>query len=234
MQHTARDEAWAGDRVGLFCDGLLDHLDGYNASRHLLGQKPLFFKLQQVLKVHNPELEARFARGLDRLKSLTPKRTARDLRELPAFAGTDKANIGDICDKGLLRLGHPLNPNIPTDRGWFGVGTDGIYVSAHPGTVLFRSLSPLNHLLPRLCRKIFKSHEAARRRARVQHCDVPNSSWTLQAHQAEDGGVARSTVSGLRQPRQQLLPRVVLVQRRPVPPSLHSHHQGGGRTVHGQ
>jgi hypothetical protein len=37
--------------------------------------------------------------------------------------------IKKICDKGLLRIGHPLNPAV--DEGFFGIPTMGVYLSRY-------------------------------------------------------------------------------------------------------
>jgi hypothetical protein len=39
--------------------------------------------------------------------------------------------IKKICDKGLLRVGHPLNPSKAVDEGFFGMPQHGVYVSQY-------------------------------------------------------------------------------------------------------
>lgn len=41
------------------------------------------------------------------------------------------SQIKKICDKGLLRVGHPLNPSKAVDEGWFGMPQHGVYVSRY-------------------------------------------------------------------------------------------------------
>lgn len=39
--------------------------------------------------------------------------------------------IKKICDKGLLRVGHSLNPSKAVDEGFFGMPQHGVYVSRY-------------------------------------------------------------------------------------------------------
>ncbi len=41
------------------------------------------------------------------------------------------SQIKKICDKGLLRVGHPLNPSMAIDEGFFGMPQHGVYVSRY-------------------------------------------------------------------------------------------------------
>ena len=45
------------------------------------------------------------------------------------FHGCPLSSLKPICDKGLLRVGHPLNPSPQTDSGWFGDNKKGVCVS---------------------------------------------------------------------------------------------------------
>jgi hypothetical protein len=53
--------------------------------------------------------------------------------------------IKKICDKGLLRVGHPLNPSKAVDEGFFGIPTHGIYVSRY-ADYIFKYSSQLEAL----------------------------------------------------------------------------------------
>ncbi len=42
-----------------------------------------------------------------------------------------RCQIKKICDKGLLRVGHPLNSSEAVDEGFFGMPQHGVYVSQY-------------------------------------------------------------------------------------------------------
>ena len=44
--------------------------------------------------------------------------------------------IASICQRGLLKVGHPDNPSNPTDEGWFGDCRQGVYVGQKADYVL--------------------------------------------------------------------------------------------------
>lgn len=89
--------------------------------REKRGLEPLTFIVSAMQKVSNQVLEARFERCRQRLcAAKDPSRSAAELREKIGFHGTRAPNIKKICDKGLLRVGHPLNPSTAVDDGYFG------------------------------------------------------------------------------------------------------------------
>jgi hypothetical protein len=96
------------------------------------GKKPLIFLTDKVFKVTNSVLEQWFAMRHQWLReNLARNDTADELEPVWAFHGTRPDVIPLICQNGLLRVGHPLNPSRSTDEGWFGDPHFGIYVSKY-------------------------------------------------------------------------------------------------------
>eukprot|EP00727_Mastigamoeba_balamuthi_P010396 m51a1_g598 hypothetical protein (783) ;mRNA; r:64378-70336 len=56
-------------------------------------------------------------------------RADEELEDRVAFHGTRPENVESMCNKGLLRVGHPLNPSHSTDPGFFGDPRHGVYAS---------------------------------------------------------------------------------------------------------
>jgi hypothetical protein len=117
-----------------------------------------FEQCKQRFKAAGKSGERRvLARPMTRL--IPPARAGADLRHRVAFHGTRMPNVSrgnrsidpcpascpsvdhyklccasqikKICDKGLLRVGHPLNPSKAVDEGFFGMPQHGIYVSRY-------------------------------------------------------------------------------------------------------
>lgn len=106
-------------------------IDCYVGDRIKAGRKPIAFKLVSVEKVVNPILEARFDHCLQRLKA--QGRSIADTTVRWGFHGSPSVVVRNICNKGLLRVGHSsgLNPSKAVDSGFFGMPQHGIYVSCH-------------------------------------------------------------------------------------------------------
>ena len=85
----------------------------------------------ELQAVHNPTLESRFNQFCKALSLVfEPLGWSRsDVFPRMVFHGCPYSSLKSICDKGLLRAGHPLNPTRSTDSGWFGNNKKGIYVS---------------------------------------------------------------------------------------------------------
>jgi len=105
-----------------FRAGLNGRIDDYVRLRIEQKKKPINFRLLAVSQVSNPVLEAQFQRHKTQLS---------DKREETGFHGTAGSNIMSICNNGLLRVGHPLNPSRRVDEGFFGMPEHGIYLSRH-------------------------------------------------------------------------------------------------------
>eukprot|EP00727_Mastigamoeba_balamuthi_P007653 m51a1_g3508 hypothetical protein (775) ;mRNA; r:866061-869024 len=104
------------------------HHEDYNEKRIRRGLKPLIFVVTSCWKVHNPTLEQWFE-GRMKFMRETLKRDPGEMRVRVAFHGTMRRNIDAICQNGLLRVGHPLNPSTSTDPGYFGDPHHGVYGS---------------------------------------------------------------------------------------------------------
>eukprot|EP00727_Mastigamoeba_balamuthi_P000035 m51a1_g10028 hypothetical protein (1013) ;mRNA; r:106735-110223 len=104
------------------------HHEDYTASRIRQNMAPLIFVVTAAWEVRNPVLEAWYE-ARRRYMEDTLRRTGEELEERVAFHGTMERNVGPICDLGLLRVGHPLNPSHSTDTGFFGDPHRGVYAS---------------------------------------------------------------------------------------------------------
>lgn len=105
-------------------------IDDYVKNRILANKEQLTFRLVSCERVENPKLAAQYAAFREKLQQRND-RTAADLKEHCAFHGTAMPNIKKICQNGLLRVGHPLNPSKAVDSGFFGVPQHGVYVSRY-------------------------------------------------------------------------------------------------------
>jgi len=72
------------------------------------------------------------------------QRNERELEVQYGFHGTAPKNIKSICQNGLLRVGHPLNPSNKTDDGFFGMPEFGVYLGRRADYTLKYS----NHCTP--------------------------------------------------------------------------------------
>lgn len=108
-------------------------IDDYVAHRIKRDLPPIGFRLVYVERVSNPVLEARFAQRAKQQQAAFPTRSPAELRERYAFHGTRPANVPKICNKGLLRVGHALNPSQAIDEGYFGMPQHGVSVSRCAG-----------------------------------------------------------------------------------------------------
>eukprot|EP00727_Mastigamoeba_balamuthi_P000036 m51a1_g10029 hypothetical protein (1030) ;mRNA; f:111384-114796 len=104
------------------------HHEDYTATRIRQGKLPLVFVVTAAWEVRNPVLEAWYE-ARRRYMGDELRRTGEELEERVAFHGTMERNVGPICDLGLLRVGHPLNPSHSTDTGFFGDPRRGVYAS---------------------------------------------------------------------------------------------------------
>eukprot|EP00727_Mastigamoeba_balamuthi_P003230 m51a1_g12904 hypothetical protein (992) ;mRNA; f:48-3166 len=104
------------------------HHEDYTASRIRQGKLPLVFVVTAAWEVRNPVLESWYEARRRHMTGVL-RRTGEALEERVAFHGTRECNVGPICDKGLLRVGHPLNPSHSTDTGFFGDPRCGVYAS---------------------------------------------------------------------------------------------------------
>eukprot|EP00727_Mastigamoeba_balamuthi_P003054 m51a1_g12746 hypothetical protein (342) ;mRNA; f:61-1445 len=104
------------------------HHEDYTATRIRQGKLPLVFVVTAAWEVRNSVLEAWYE-ARRRYMEDTLRRTEEELEERVAFHGTMERNVGPICDHGLLRVGHPLNPSHSTDTGFFGDPHCGVYAS---------------------------------------------------------------------------------------------------------
>eukprot|EP00727_Mastigamoeba_balamuthi_P008151 m51a1_g3957 hypothetical protein (1034) ;mRNA; r:350686-354109 len=94
------------------------------------GLNPLIFIATRVWKVTNPLLEDWFERRRVFMRDVLKRDEAKDELDIrAAFHGTPSDNIESICHRGLLRIGHPLNPSRSTDRGWYGDPRYGVYAT---------------------------------------------------------------------------------------------------------
>eukprot|EP00727_Mastigamoeba_balamuthi_P010683 m51a1_g6237 hypothetical protein (800) ;mRNA; r:1841-4963 len=104
------------------------HHEDYTEKRIKQNKLPIIFIVTAAWEVRNPTLEAWYERRREYMgKELG--RTEDEMEERVAFHGTKEGNIGAICDNGLLRVGHPLNPSRSTDAGFFGDPHYGVYAS---------------------------------------------------------------------------------------------------------
>jgi hypothetical protein len=116
----------------------------YVGNRQKAKLKPIKFRVVRVKEVSNPVLAARFAECKQRLVQFEPKRSRKYFKEHYAFHGTTPGRGGPdglerVCQNGLLRVGHPLNPSPCVGGGgggggemhMFGDCTQGVYVSRH-------------------------------------------------------------------------------------------------------
>eukprot|EP00727_Mastigamoeba_balamuthi_P008526 m51a1_g4296 hypothetical protein (824) ;mRNA; r:419047-422247 len=104
------------------------HHEDYTEKRIRANKLPIIFVVTAAWEVRNPTLEAWYERRREYMgKELG--RTEDEMEERVAFHGTKEGNIGAICDNGLLRVGHPLNPSRSTDAGFFGDPRYGVYAS---------------------------------------------------------------------------------------------------------
>lgn len=90
-------------------------------SHKLQEYEQISFHVVAIEKVNNPALAQSF-RDCQRLLR-SRNRTSEELTVKVGFHGTRKDAINGICENGLLKIGHPLNPSKATDRGWFGSPT---------------------------------------------------------------------------------------------------------------
>eukprot|EP00727_Mastigamoeba_balamuthi_P012687 m51a1_g8040 hypothetical protein (776) ;mRNA; r:61760-65362 len=104
------------------------HHEDYTPTRIRQGKLPLVFVVAAAWEVRNPVLEAWYE-ARRRFMAEELRRTEEELEERVAFHGTLERNVGPICDHGLLRVGHPLNPSHSTDTGFFGDPRRGVYAS---------------------------------------------------------------------------------------------------------
>ena len=104
------------------------HIECYNPPQV---PKPITFELLELEIVHNPTLETRFNQFCEALNHVREPLgwSSNDVFPRIVFHGCPLSSLKPICDKGLLRVGHPLNPSRPTDSGWFGDNKKGVYVS---------------------------------------------------------------------------------------------------------
>eukprot|EP00727_Mastigamoeba_balamuthi_P013419 m51a1_g870 hypothetical protein (571) ;mRNA; r:828614-831043 len=104
------------------------HHEDYNEKRIKAGKKPLIFIVTKCWTVENATLEAWFDKRHTYMRDVL-KRDVKELKTRVAFHGTRAANIDKICQNGLLRVGHPMNPSVSTDPGFFGDPHKGVYAS---------------------------------------------------------------------------------------------------------
>jgi hypothetical protein len=126
-----------------FRAALNGRIEDYVALRIKANQPPITFKLVAVDKVLNAMLEARFDQCLRKWKSEgSSLRNSAEQAPRYAFHGTRDANVEKISNKGLLRVGHELNPNKAIDEGFFGMPHFGVYVSRYVRTACLWPLGP--------------------------------------------------------------------------------------------
>jgi len=85
------------------------------------------FEVIDVQEVRNERLEQAFERC--RLDLARKGRSAVEMAPCHCFHGCSPSVVHAICDKGLLKVGHPENPSTSTDLGYFGNPREGVYVS---------------------------------------------------------------------------------------------------------
>jgi len=105
--------------------------EDYTKKRVLAKLPPLTFELKSVVRVTNRILSDRHVAYRERLA-----KARHDTKNRLAFHGTRADNIYNVCNRGLLRIGHPLNPSTSTDDGYFGTPTRGVYVGRNVDYVL--------------------------------------------------------------------------------------------------
>ncbi len=77
-------------------------------------------------RIENPALAANFEQYALELRKQLGKN---DLETIRGFHGTRPENLEGIAWKGLLKVGHPLNPSKAVDGGFFGDPHQGVYLS---------------------------------------------------------------------------------------------------------
>lgn len=142
LDREADAEEWnrVAEKVKLGTQG---HIKAYVEERIKNGQRPLIFRVVGVRRVDNQVLKRRYEMARAYLRS----QGAAEIDDQYCFHGMASFNgcpdficiepgtragiIQAICDKGLLRVGHALNPSKATDEGWFGDPHYGVNVTPY-------------------------------------------------------------------------------------------------------
>eukprot|EP01116_Phalansterium_solitarium_P019578 TRINITY_DN5525_c0_g1_i7.p1 TRINITY_DN5525_c0_g1~~TRINITY_DN5525_c0_g1_i7.p1 ORF type:complete len:800 (-),score=297.11 TRINITY_DN5525_c0_g1_i7:580-2979(-) len=103
----------------------------------------IVFSIEAIDFVYNPTLEEAYEQCRQKIMAKYPYDKTLH-RERFAFHGCRPAVVPAICQNGLLHIGHPKNPSMSTDEGFFGDPHFGVYVSRY----IHYTLKYSNGLMP--------------------------------------------------------------------------------------